>query len=103
VVLRFLRATNAGWRTAVAHPHATAEMIVARYMPDSSVVDEEASLRKSIPLLNYETHDDRLGLMAKSTWDETIAMFNTYQLVGHSVSADNLVDYSILRKLYPAP
>jgi ABC-type nitrate/sulfonate/bicarbonate transport system substrate-binding protein len=101
VLVKFLRATNRGWREAVSHPAETAKLIVAKYLPEATVADQEESILKITPLLNYETRDDRLGFMKKSTWDRTIEMFNHYQLVGRAVSADNLVTYSILDRLYP--
>lgn len=101
-LLAFLKATRAGWNYAIAHPDETARMIVRRYLPEGSVDEQRRSLAQVIPLLDSETGDRRFGWMRKQTWDQSTAMFNRYQLVDRPVDASELVDYSIIEKLYPS-
>jgi len=75
---------------------------VRRYLPEGSVDEQRRSLAQVIPLLDSETGDRRFGWMRKQTWDQSTAMFNRYQLVDRPVDASELVDYSIIEKLYPS-
>ncbi len=98
-LVRFVRATRQGWLWAKAHPRKTAQMIVEKYLPESSVEEQSESLAQAIPLLDAETHDSRIGAMQPETWRQSIAMFERFQGGGKNVTADDLVTYSILRRL----
>lgn len=96
---RFVRATGKGWAYAAAHPDETAHMIVAKYMPESSVEEQRASLLAVIPLLSTESPN--FGAMRPDTWARSIDMFERYKLVDRKLSATEAVDDSVLEKLYP--
>ncbi len=100
LLVKFLRATQQGWLYAEAHPDETARMIVEKYHPGDSVEEQKTSLEQIFPLLRAETHDNRIGMMRPQTWASCVQMFNRYELAGRQVSAKNLVDYSILERLY---
>ena len=98
MLARFVRATGRGWRYAAAHPEATARMIVAKYIPESSVAEQRASLLAVLPLLRAE--DPRFGMMRETTWQRSVAMFERYKLVDRKLSTSQAVDFSVLRTLY---
>ena len=53
-------------------------------------------MRQVIPLLG----DPKIvGGMQPDTWDKAVQMFNQYQFADRTVSASDLVDYSILDRL----
>jgi ABC-type nitrate/sulfonate/bicarbonate transport system substrate-binding protein len=95
---RFLRATARGWKYAGTHADETAQMIVAKYAPESSIPEQKASLLAVMPLLSAES--PRFGAMRPATWDRSIEMFETYKLVDGKLSAADAVDYSVLKSLY---
>jgi NitT/TauT family transport system substrate-binding protein len=99
-IATFLSVTNRGWERAVHEPDQTAKMIVTKYLPGADPAYQEASLRAIEPLLNYETHDSRLGWMKPETWAASERMFNQYQILPMPVHAAELADYGILKKLY---
>ncbi len=100
VLVKFLRATREGWLYAMAHPDETARMIVEKYHPGDSVEEQRVSLEEIFPLLSAESHDDRIGMMRPETWARSVAMFKRLRLTGETVSAGDLVNYSILERLY---
>ena len=92
----FLRASRRGWEYAIDHPDETARTIVSDFLPDGSVEEQRESLRQVIPLLG----DPKIvGGMQPDTWDKAVQMFNQYQFADRTVSASDLVDYSILDRL----
>ncbi|MBV8274988.1 MAG: ABC transporter substrate-binding protein [Verrucomicrobia bacterium] len=99
-IATFLRLTNRGWEQAISDPGQTARMIVTQYLSGADPAYQEASLRAIEPLLNYETHDSRLGWMKPETWAASERMFNQYQILSIPVHAAELADYGILKKLY---
>jgi NitT/TauT family transport system substrate-binding protein len=99
-IATFLSVTNRGWERAVHEPEQTAKMIATKYLPGADPAYQEASLRAIEPLLNYETHDSRLGWMKPETWAASERMFNQYQILPMPVHAAELADYRILQKLY---
>jgi NitT/TauT family transport system substrate-binding protein len=101
-IATFLSVTNRGWERAVHDPGQTAKMIATKYLRGADPAYQEASLRAIEPLLNYETHDSRLGWMKPETWAASERMFNQYQILPMPVHAAELVDYRILKKLYGA-
>jgi NitT/TauT family transport system substrate-binding protein len=101
-IATFLSVTNRGWEHAVHDPGQTAKMIATKYLRGADPAYQEASLRAIEPLLNYETHDSRLGWMKPETWAASERMFNQYQILPMPVHAAELVDYRILKKLYGA-
>jgi NitT/TauT family transport system substrate-binding protein len=97
-LMRFLLATAHGWKYAGTHPEETARMIVAKYAPESSVAEQKASLLAVMPLLSAENL--KFGEMRPETWDKSIEMFEKYKLVDGKLSAEDAVDYSVLKSLY---
>jgi ABC-type nitrate/sulfonate/bicarbonate transport system substrate-binding protein len=97
-LVQFLRATARGWKYAGAHPEETAQMIVAKYAPESSVAEQKASLLAVMPLLQAES--PKFGEMRPETWDESVEMFEKYKLVDGKLSAVDAVDYGVLTQLY---
>jgi NitT/TauT family transport system substrate-binding protein len=96
----FLKVTNRGWDRAVREPAATAKMIVTKYLVGGDAAYQAASIRAIQPLLNYETHDARLGWMQAATWTASERMFNQYKILDVPVHAEGLTDYRILEMLY---
>jgi ABC-type nitrate/sulfonate/bicarbonate transport system substrate-binding protein len=94
VVKRFFQASNRGWSEAVRDPHATATMIVAKYLPKESVAYQEASLRRLAPVLTAESK--RMGWMKASTWEEAARMFGKYRIVDRYVPPSELVTYEVM-------
>jgi NitT/TauT family transport system substrate-binding protein len=68
LVLRFVRATLAGWTYAVEHPAEVGAM-VAIYKPGADVQLENDKMAASIPLIN--TGEDSIGWMNAQTWTGT--------------------------------
>jgi NitT/TauT family transport system substrate-binding protein len=99
-ITTFLSVTNRGWQQALREPGQTAKMITTKYLVGGDPRYQEASLRAISPLLNYETHDTRLGWMKPETWAASERMFNQYRILTPPVKAQGLVDYRILKKLY---
>jgi NitT/TauT family transport system substrate-binding protein len=99
-IATFLSATNRGWERAVREPSSTAKMIVTKYLAGGDPAYQEASIRAIEPLLNYETHDSRLGWMNPETWAASERMFNQYQILQVPVHVEGLTDYRILEALY---
>ena len=97
LVQRFLAASNRGWQEAIREPAATAQMIVAKYLPEETVAYQEASLRRLIPVLTAE--DKRLGWMKEATWEEAARMFGKYRIVDRYVPPSELVTYDVLNAL----
>jgi ABC-type nitrate/sulfonate/bicarbonate transport system substrate-binding protein len=97
-LVRFLRATALGWRYAGAHPEEAAQMIVAKYAPESSVAEQKASLIAVMPLLRTES--PHFGAMSPKTWDRSVEMFEKYKLVSGKLSATDAVEYRVLNELY---
>jgi ABC-type nitrate/sulfonate/bicarbonate transport system substrate-binding protein len=95
---RFLRATAKGWDFAAAHVDATARMIVAKYSPESTVAEQRAGLEKVLPLVHAE--GGRFGEMKASTWDESLQMFDTFQLGEKKLTVEDAVDYGVLVRVY---
>lgn len=95
---RFLRASAKGWRYAADHPDETAQMIVTRYMPESSFAEQEASLLAVLKLLYTES--PQFGMMQSDTWMKSIQMFETYRLVDKKLSEREAVSYAVLDDLY---
>lgn len=98
-LVRFLRATRAGWAWAAAHQEETAKMIIDRYMPGGSLEQQRLSLGETIPLTDAETQDGRYGEMRPDTWDRCIAVFVRGRQNAVLVKQSDLVDYSILDRL----
>jgi ABC-type nitrate/sulfonate/bicarbonate transport system substrate-binding protein len=97
-LVRFLRATGRGWEFAAAHPDETAGLIVTRYLHESTVAEQKASLLAVLPLLHTES--SHFGAMLPDTWARSLQMFQRYQLVNRALHASEAVDYTILDKLY---
>jgi ABC-type nitrate/sulfonate/bicarbonate transport system substrate-binding protein len=100
IIATFLRETNRGWERAVREPSSTAKMIVTRYLSGGDSAYQEASIRAIEPLLDYETHDSRMGWMNPKTWAASERMFNQYQILEVPVHVEGLTDYRILEALY---
>jgi ABC-type nitrate/sulfonate/bicarbonate transport system substrate-binding protein/pterin-4a-carbinolamine dehydratase len=71
--VRFLVASNRGWRAAAAGIEATARMIVERYEPSLALAYQTESLRQIVPFLTKES--PRLGTMKRETWEENARNF----------------------------
>ena len=99
-IATFLSVTNRGWQRAVSEPASAAKLIVTKYLAGGDAAYQEASIRAIEPLLNYETHDSRLGWMKSETWAASEQMFNQYQILETPAHAEGLVDYRILEALY---
>ena len=100
-IATFLRVTNRGWERAMKEPRQTAKMITTKYLVNGDPAYQEASLRAIEGLLTYETRDSRLGWMNPGTWAASEKMFNQYKILKSPVHAEELVDYGILKRLYP--
>lgn len=100
IIATFLSVTNRGWERAVREPSSTAKMIITKYLAGGDPAYQEASIRAIEPLLNYETHDSRLGWMNPKTWAASERMFHQYQILEVPVHVEGLTDYRILEALY---
>lgn len=96
---RFVRATGRGWEYARTHKDATAEMIVAKYAPESTVAEQRASLEQTLKLVWTESPE--FGQMRMETWRRSVEMFEKYKLVDGQLTVGELVDDAVLRGLYP--
>jgi ABC-type nitrate/sulfonate/bicarbonate transport system substrate-binding protein len=94
-VRRFFEASNAGWNEAVKHPHATAKLIVEKYLPSESVKNQEASLRALTPVLTAES--PRMGWMKMKTWEVAAHMFAKYRMLDRYVPPAELVTEQFLK------
>jgi ABC-type nitrate/sulfonate/bicarbonate transport system substrate-binding protein len=93
VVTTFLEVTNRGWREAFAHPKETAAMVVAVFMKrNGDVAYQERALAQVERVATQESPD--LGSMRMATWKRSCEAFTL-----PSSLADELVDFSILRRL----
>jgi len=97
----FLRATNRGWDFTFQHPEAAAKILVDTFHADGGVPAQLLELEKIHPLLTYETKDNRFGLMQPETWEKSLAMFRNNQFLAGPVQLSDVVDYSILKRVYP--
>ena len=93
VLVRFLNATNRGWKEAFAHPNETAAMLVSQYLPGK---DRNYQVRSLEELRHFATLESpRLGEMRLATWEKSCALFHL-----DSALASQLANFSVLRALY---
>jgi NitT/TauT family transport system substrate-binding protein len=98
---QFLRATNRGWEFTFKHPEEAAKILVDTFHAEGGIPAQLMELKQIQPLMNYETKDDRFGLMDPKTWEKSLAMFHDNQFLDGPVRLADVVDYSILKRVYP--
>ncbi len=97
----FLQATNRGWEFTAKHPEAAARILVDTFHAEGGISAQLLELEKIQPLINYETKDNRFGLMDPKTWEKSLAMFRHNQFLAGPIRLSDVVDYSILQRVYP--
>jgi NitT/TauT family transport system substrate-binding protein len=98
---QFLRATNRGWEFTIKNQEAAAKLLVDTFHAEGGVHAQLLELEKIQPLLTYETKDNRFGLMNPQTWEKSLAMFRDNQFLAGPVELSDVVDYSVLKRVYP--
>jgi ABC-type nitrate/sulfonate/bicarbonate transport system substrate-binding protein len=92
-LVRFLAASDRGWRRAIADIPGTAQFVVSRYVPDLSLDYEVRSLRAIKPLLTCE--DARMGVMKPRTWAENVSEFLSTRPEAKLGPMSQWVDFSL--------
>jgi pterin-4a-carbinolamine dehydratase/ABC-type nitrate/sulfonate/bicarbonate transport system substrate-binding protein len=72
-LVKFLVASNRGWRAALADIEGTARLIVAQHEPALGLAYQTESLRQIAAFLTKES--PRLGTMRRETWEENARNF----------------------------
>jgi NitT/TauT family transport system substrate-binding protein len=98
----FLRASNEGWRLALADPEKTAALIVQKYLPGGDAAYQAESLRKMSGPLVAETGWTGIGQMRRATWEQSARLGSVATGVVLQTLLDGFLDASVLRSVYPA-
>ena len=100
-IVRFLVASNRGWRAAIADPEETARIIVAVYEPKLGLAYQTESLRQIIPFLVKES--PRMGTMRRETWEENARAFLASRPGSTLPSIDVWVDFTLAEEAASVP
>lgn len=94
---RFLTATFRGWRTVLADPEGTAELIGRKYPGDLNTASLRESLRRLAPLLTAES--PHLGVMKAETWRQIVINTLGDQRAVRPLTTEDLVDFRFVPAL----
>ena len=95
-LVRFLAASNHGWREAVRDVPATARFVVSRHVPSLSLDYETRSLTAIVPLLTCES--PQMALTTPGTWKRNEAEFLRSRPSAKLPEMSQWVDFSVARE-----
>ena len=98
-IQHFLEASFRGWREAFADPEAAARMVVEKYQPGTDLKYQTESVREISRLATRESPN--VGQMSMASWAASAEMFRRFKFVESPAAATDLVDMTLLRKIYP--
>ena len=102
LIQTFLNITMRGWREAFKNPQATAEMIVAEYYPEGSVLQQTESLKifHTLATIGTAIGDNMIGIMKKDYWQKGVAILHKFGQIDKMIPAEDLFALKFVQNIF---